>query len=104
MNVPKYIIEMLNRSEYNFAIGDVGYTIDIHKATPYTKVNTLKDEVERLVKWANKQTPQFPEMPTAKLERIEAQTHYRDQIATVTIYDPVIKHLEAFIGYDTKRR
>lgn len=103
MRIPKYVQEMLKRSEYDFN-GDVGYTIKIHKATYYTKAETLQKEVEKLVAWVNKQVEQIEGLPTAFINRIPVKTHYTDQVAVVTIYDPVMNKLEGFIEYDPKRR
>ncbi len=104
MKIPQYVIDILNRSEYCFLYGDVGYTLIIHKATPYTRIDTFKAELERLISWVNRQYPQFPEMPTGKLNRVERKTRYNDQTAIVTIYDPVMKHIENHICYNRKRR
>ena len=96
---------MLNRSEYHYgSLGDVGYTLKIHKATPYTHMATLKAEVDRLIKWANRQFPVDPETPTAKLECGLGRTMYADQCAIVTIYDPVMKYIEPYIHYNPRSR
>ena len=105
MKIPNYIIALLNRSEYFYGdLGSAGYTLKIHKATPYTHMATLKSEVDRLIKWANKQFPTYPEAPTAKLECGLGRTMYCDQSAIVTIYDPVMKHIEQYIHYNPKSR
>ena len=86
MRIPDYVIALMNRSEYFYGnIGAAGYTLKIHKATPYTHMSTLRKEVTRLIKWANRQYPNDPEIPTAFLDCGLGRTMYRDQCAIVTI-------------------
>lgn len=103
MKIPKYVVELMERSEYNYS-GDPGYTVSIHKATPYTKAPTFKKELDRLISWANKQIPQDPENPTATINHFPTKTHYCDQTAIVTIYDPVMKYIEQFIRYERETK
>ena len=98
MNVPKYILDILSRSEMARGIGDPGYTILVHKATPYTRVCTLQEEINRMVKWCNRQVSQMEDCPTAKVNKMPHVTHYCDQVAIVTIYDPIMLKLESYIG------
>lgn len=99
MKIPKYVIELMSRAEYNYKylVNDknyaAGYTLRVFKATPYTKVNTLKAEVEKLVAWANKNGGEG----TAYILRLPNKTHYYDQSAIVTIFDPVMKQIEKYI-------
>lgn len=97
MKVPKYVVDMMSRAKYEFdcfknnADYAAGYTIKIRKSTPYTKVDTFKSEIERLKKWVEKNNGEMIvlEFPTT--------THYVNQVATVTIYDPVMRYIEKYI-------
>ena len=98
MKIPKYVIELLERSKYsydnryrkneNYA---VGYTIEIHKRTEYAYVSTLKEEIERLEKFIVNNSGEY------KVIYIPSETHYNNQYAVVTIFDPMMKHLEQYI-------
>lgn len=102
MKIPKYVIEMMHRSSYNYDNRiynsypekySVGYTINIAKERPYQYVSTLKKEIERLKKWVERQQGgemQILEMPS--------NTHHCKQIAIVTIYDPVMQYIEKYIN------
>ena len=96
MNIPKFAQELMSRAswEYDHPDSSPGYTVRIRKATPYTRSETLQSECERLVKWANRQ-PSGSE--TAELLSCPQETHHRWQYAVVTIYDPIMKHLEQYI-------
>lgn len=99
MNIPKYVQEMMERSQYEFDFYKsrqgyaAGYTIKIRKATAYTRIDTLKGEIERLCKWADK----IGGEGTTVILDIPASTHYCSQAAVITIFDPVMQHLEKFI-------
>lgn len=98
MKIPKYVIDLMARShyEYDFCTKDpnygVGYTISIQKSTEYKQIETLRAEVERLCKWANRAVPE-----TAFLLYIPSETHYTKQIAIVTIFDPIMQRIEQYI-------
>jgi len=104
MKVPKYVQELMSRSEFDLLHprGDPGYTLKIYKATPYSKADTLKAEVERAVAWANRIAPVPPEWDsdTARILSVPHATHYCDQYAVATFYDPVMKELEKYIPED----
>ena len=97
MKVPKYVIELMNRSRYNWLRLDrsdyaVGYTIDIEKESYYKKIETLQKEILRLKKWVERQGGEIA------ILYMPARTEYKCmQYATVTIYDPVMKHIEQYI-------
>jgi hypothetical protein len=99
MTIPKYVQEMMERSQYEFDFYKhrqgyaAGYTIRIRKATAYTRIDTLKGEIERLCKWADK----IGGEGTAVVLDIPASTRYCSQAATITIFDPVMQHIERFI-------
>ncbi len=99
MKIPKYVIDIMSRAEYNYKylVSDknyaAGYTLRIYKETPYTKVAALKAEIERLVKWANKNGGEG----TAYILGLPNKTHYYDQSAIVTIFDPVMQQIEKYI-------
>lgn len=108
MTIPKYVVDMMKRAEYNYDSHSnpnycVGYTIDIKKATPYQKIYTFQKEIDRLIAWANREykklggTNEFGEI--AYVLSIPNKTTYLGEIqsATVTIYDPIMKHIEEFI-------
>lgn len=98
MKIPKFAQELMVRSA--FELGDhkkdydPGYTIRIRKATPYTKIETLEAECERLVKWAQRNGATDSRIDS---DLSSVATHYRWQYAIVTIYDPCMKYLEAFM-------
>lgn len=98
MTVPKYVAEIMSRAKYEFDFFTnntdyaAGYTISIRKATPYTKINTLKAEIERLKKWVEKNNGEMIVL------YIPTRTHYTNQAAVITIYDPVMKHIESYIA------
>ena len=99
MQIPKYVQELMERSSYeyvscrrdpNYA---AGYTIRIEKRTVQTQVKTFKAEVEQLCKWANR----VARTETAHILSMPAITRYNRQFAVVTIFDPVMKHIEQYI-------
>lgn len=104
MRVPKYVAEIMERATYNYtAIGEnyaAGYTIDIKKYSHYEYAETFKNEINRLVKWANKQ---FEKMggeygTAAYVLSVPNKTTYKHmQYATVTIYDPIMQHIEKYM-------
>jgi hypothetical protein len=98
MNIPKYILGLLERSKYTYKDGyakneyyAVGYTIEIHKRTYYSRVETLKEEIEKLEKFVTKNNSEL------KILYIPTETHYNDQYAVITIFDPIMKQLEQYI-------
>lgn len=99
MKVPKYVVELMERSRYEYdrftknPNYGAGYTISIQKHSEYGMIDTLKSEVERLCKWANRVGG--PE--TAYLLHIPRDTHYVKQSAIVTIFDPVMQQIEQYI-------
>lgn len=68
-----------------------GYTISIEKNTVYTKVPTMEREIERLKKWVERNNGEF------HILYIPKQTRYTSQRAIVTIFDPVMQHIEQYI-------
>lgn len=98
MNIPKYVQELMERSYfyYNFKTDDdrcgAGYTIAIKKRTAYTMADTLAAEVQRLKNWVDRQVG-----GECIIIRIPTKTTHGDQIAIVTIWDPVMQHIEGYI-------
>lgn len=99
MKSPKYVIDIMERSHYYFAFKKddkrcaAGYTIAVKKATPYTQIKTFESELTRLKKWVDRQ-----EGGECHIIHMPTKTHYKStQIAIVTIFDPVMQHLERFI-------
>ena len=98
MTVPKYVAEIMSRAKYEFdcfknhADYAAGYTIKIRKSSAYTKIDTFKAEIERLKKWVEKNNGELIVLD------IPNKTHYANQVATVTIFDPVMKHIESYIA------
>lgn len=99
MKIPKYVINLMERSEYeydrftkdkNYA---VGYTIRIEKERAYQWADTLKYEVLRLCNWANRTA----KCETAFVLYVPEKTHHTKQYAYVTIFDPIMKELEKFV-------
>lgn len=99
MKIPKYVIELMERSryEYDFCTKDpnyaVGYTLSIRKGSEYQQVDTLRKEMERLCSWANRAAG----VETAFLLHVPKKTHYTKQAAIVTIFDPVMQKIEQYI-------
>lgn len=95
MLIPKYIQQMMERSE--FALGtphpDVspGYTLWIYKRTEYTCAYTLRAECDRLVAWAKKN------YADAEILSCPSVTKHRHQRALVTVTDPCMKYMEKYI-------
>lgn len=104
MKVPKYVIEMLERSK--FYLGKQyssipGYTISIEKRTPYAYASTLKDEASRLVEWANREYKKMSgdSDRIAYINYVPENTYFKyKQSAIVTIYDPVMRCIEQYIS------
>ena len=99
MNIPKYVQDLMSRSRYEFDFCKIhenyaaGYTLRIKKSTPYTKIDTFKAELERLVKWAAK----VAGCETAYILDMPRETHYCTQTATITIFDPIMQKIEKYI-------
>lgn len=93
MNIPKYVQDLMGRASFDFSHADCapGYTIQIQKSTPYAKVDTLRRECERLAAWARRNGAD------AIVHYCPKDTHYRRQVAIVTITDPCMKDMEAYI-------
>lgn len=99
MKVPKYVIEMLERAGYeydtctkneNYA---AGYSISIEKSTVYTKIPTLESEINRLKKWVERNGGEM------YILYMPSKTRYTSQRAIVTIFDPVMQHIEQYIKW-----
>ena len=108
MTIPKYVQELMQRSQYEFNHHyyskykdnyDVGYTIEIEKSSTYGYAETLLAEIERLKKWVERQAG--GEMIILEFPK---ETHYRRQYAVVTIFDPVMKYLESYIPSEEERK
>jgi len=97
--VPKYIQNLMERSRYDFDFCKnhehyaAGYTIKIRKRSAYSHISTLKHEVERLMKWANR----VAGMEIFHVLDMPKVTHHCNQVAVVTIYDPVMQMIEKYI-------
>ena len=98
MVIPKYVKEMMGRSSFYYCFDGkdercaAGYTVAIKKATPYTYAETLFTECERLKKWVERQPGGI-----CHIISTPKRTTHGDQLAIVTIFDPVMKHLEKYI-------
>ena len=98
IKVPKYVKELMERAEYEYdRFGKhehyaVGYTIRIRKQTQYSWISTLKEEIERLKKWVERQ-----EGGECHILYIPNKTHYCEQYAYVTIYDRVMQSIEIYM-------
>lgn len=108
MEVPKYIINMMERASFDYdnAKGSPGYTINITKWGHYERISTFREEIEKLISWVDNNcgydVEEFNE-PCAKLLYIPTETKFkRMQYATVTIFDPVMKYLEKYISKNPK--
>ena len=93
MKAPQYITTPLKRAEFYFGKdGVVGYSIKIFKHTRYEYAQTLRNRCSQIITWCNKQVPESAEMVFCPKE-----THNTNQFAVITIYDPLMLHLEKFI-------
>lgn len=101
MNIPKYVIGILERAKYSYGANSIpGYTITIEKETQYKHASTLANEARRLIKWANKEYKKLSKDETAiaMIDSVPAKTVYKyKQYATVTIFDPIMQHIEKYI-------
>lgn len=98
MIIPKYVQELMSRARFVLGVGEAGYTIRIYKSTPYSKIPTLRTEVERLQKWVERMMPEDDlGVPTMIVNCIPTKTHYCDQYAVVTIFDPIMQKIEKYI-------
>lgn len=93
---PKYIIELLSRSDWEETDKRriPGLTIRVYKRTPYANVDTLKKECEKLINWANREVPHPYGMSLAYIVDVPNKTHYRPQYAIMVIYDPIMLRIE----------
>ena len=72
----------------------------IRKKTDQTLIPTFEKEVQRLRAWAQrvyKQRYGGGDEPITFLLDIPTKTHYCNQYAVVTIFDPVMKDIERYI-------
>lgn len=99
MKIPKYVQELMGRSEYNFTLpgknpnAEVGYTIEIKKYSHYETANAFRNEIYRLKRWVDHQ-------PGGEMIVISCPSHTVHktmQYATVTIFDPVMQKIEQYI-------
>ncbi|MDR0819314.1 MAG: hypothetical protein LBN43_07065 [Oscillospiraceae bacterium] len=99
MKIPSYVQDLMSRATYNYdsrcakhPAYSVGYTIDIEKRSQYGWASFLESEIDRLKKWVERQ-------PGGEMAiiYIPKDTHLRHQQATITIYDPVMQHIEKLI-------
>lgn len=93
MNIPKYVQDIMSRSEvYVTRSGErAPYGFWVHKSTYYTKIETLKTEINRMAKWAARNGS------TAELVACDFRTRYSDQRALVFCNDPVMEYLRPWM-------
>lgn len=97
MKIPKYVIELMSRAKYNFEKSggnyQTGYTIDIAKYSHYETADTFSKEIDRLKKWVERQNG-----GECIIISIPIITRHKSmQYATVTIFDPVMRHIEQYM-------
>lgn len=96
MKIPQYIQKLLQRATFNltsFESSTPGYTIEISKRTQYQTVDAFREEIERLIKWADRQNG------FAEILKFPDRTRYATrQYALVNIYDPLMMSLEKYIS------
>ena len=99
--IPKYVQEIMGRAQYEYSHpkSSAGYTLRIWKATPQTLAETFREELEWLVRWSNR----WGGEDTARIHKAPLKTHYHDQYAIVTIYNPVMMHIEKYIQAKEKK-
>lgn len=100
MKIPKYVVDLMSRAKYSYHLcgknenASVGYTVEIAKYSHYETVDTFRKEVYRLKKWVERQNG-------GEMIIINCPTHTVHktmQYATVTIFDPVMQHIEKYIN------
>lgn len=98
MKIPKYVIDLMSRAKYNYTASgnnyETGYTVDIKKYSYYETADTFAKEIDRLQKWVERQNG--GEMII--ISRPILTVHKTMQYATVTIFDPVMQHIEKYIN------
>ena len=104
MKIPKYIQQLMKRSkyEYDFCTGNenyaAGYTIRILKERPYQRIETLKTEIQKLQAWVQREyARRGGKEQITHLLHIPAKTHYANQYAIITVFDPIMKDIEQYI-------
>lgn len=102
--VPQYIKDLMKRASFSFKGYYVqpGYTISISKYSEYSYTQTLKQEVERLISWAQRECRRIGmdrswSLQAAVINEMPYITRYEQQYAVVTIFDPIMKYLEQYI-------
>ena len=105
VKIPKYVEDILARSEYEFDFTAnnenyaAGYTIRIKKATTQTQADTFRKEIQRFLNWVQREYNKkyHSANPISFLLSAPTKTHYRNQYAIVTIFDPIMKEIESYI-------
>ena len=100
MQTPKYVIELMKQARYNYDKADycvVGYTIDIEKSSQRQLIQTHLNDIEKLKAFVERNGGELI------INRIPTKTRYAYQAITVTIFDPVMKHLETYIPKEIRR-
>lgn len=108
MNIPKYVQDIMARSQYFFDFNyfdlntqqnkcACGYTISIKKPTPYTHADTFNSEINRLKQWVERQNG-----GCCHILYVPNKTYHSKQYAIVTIFDPVMQHIEKYISPKTE--
>lgn len=108
MNIPKYVVDLMERAKYNYSNNNnedyaAGYTIDIAKRTHYQKADTFKKEIEKLINWAKHEYKKLggdgKYGEVAYILQMPQKTTYKHmQYSTITIFDPIMKHIEKYIS------
>lgn len=97
MRIPKYVQDLIGRSEYCYdtILGHCspGYTIRIKKYSHYQHVDTFQSEILQLRAWVNRQ----PGGECCILSIPEHTRYKHMQYATVLIFDPVMQRIEHLI-------
>lgn len=94
-SVPKFVIDLMSRAKYDYgANSEAGYTISIKKRSYYQTADTFKKEIQRLKAWVDRQKG-----GVCIVLSVPNKTVHKDmQYAVVTIYDPIMKRIEGYIG------
>lgn len=73
------------------------YPIDQNDQFDPLNLEGRSTEIESVVEWVKRVHYVADDIPVVKVLSIPEKTHYVDQKAVVTIYDPVMKELEKYI-------
>lgn len=92
MKVPKYVQSLMTRTELDITVHADGlYDIKIYKSTEYAHVETLRDEIEHLQGWMDKNGLCF------RIDHLPETTRYKKQYALCAMDKACVKAMLPYI-------